>query len=80
MKISLFKRSMAYLLDVVPIFFVLMVLNSLFVGEMLKNPYPNYDVEYEIYQENVDTYYDSLDDYNQELLDEVITQTEFHAS
>ena len=77
MNVSLFKKSMAYLLDITPIFFALMILNTLFVGEMLKDPYPNYDAEYEVYQENVDAYYVTLEIYTKELDDEVITQTIF---
>jgi len=77
MRVSLFKKTMAYLLDAMPIFFALMVLNSLFVGEMLKNPYPDYDANYEVYQLNVDDYYATLDLYYQDLEAEIITQDEY---
>jgi len=77
MRVSLFKKSMAYLLDAMPIFFTLMVLNSLFVGELLKGPYPDYDVNYEIYQENVDDYYATLEIYYADLEDEIITQEDY---
>ena len=77
MRVSLFKKSMAYLLDAMPIFFTLMVLNSLFVGELLKDPYPDYDVNYEIYQENVDDYYATLEIYYADLEDEIITQEDY---
>ncbi len=79
MRVSLFKKTMAYLLDAMPIFFILMVLNSLFVAELLKNPYPDYDENYEVYQQNVDDYYGTLDLYYQDLEDEIITQAEYDA-
>ena len=77
MRVSLFKKTMAYLLDVMPIFFILMVLNSLFVGEMLKNPYPDYDENYEVYQQNVDDYYETLGLYYDDLEAEIITQDDY---
>ena len=77
MRVSLFKKVMAYLLDAMPIFFTLMVLNSLFVGEMLKDSYPDYDANYEVYQQNVDEYYIELDLYYQDLEGEIITQDEY---
>lgn len=80
MRVSLFKKMMAYLLDAMPIFFTLMILNSLFVGELLKSPYPDYDANYEVYQQNVDDYYDTIDVYYQDLEDEIITQDEYDTS
>lgn len=80
MRVSLFKKMMAYLLDAMPIFFTLMILNSLFVGELIKSPYPDYDANYEVYQQNVDDYYDTIDVYYQELQDEIITQDEYDTS
>ena len=77
MRVSLFKKIMAYLLDAMPIFFVLMILNSLFVGELLKDSYPNYDTNYEVYQQNVDEYYIVLELYYQDLENEIITQYEY---
>jgi hypothetical protein len=77
MRVSLFKKIMAYLLDAMPIFLLLMVLNTLFVAEILKNPYTDYDANYEVYQENVDDYYNTLDIYYQDLENEVITQDEY---
>ena len=77
MRVSLFKKIMAYLLDVMPIFFILIVLNSLFVGELLKNPYPDYDANYEVYQQNVDDYYTTIDLYYLDLENEIITQSEY---
>ncbi len=77
MRVSLFKKIMAYLLDAMPIFFTLMVLNSLFVGELLKNPYPDYDANYDIYQQNVDDYYATIDLYYLDLENEIITQAEY---
>ncbi len=77
MRVSLFKKIMAYFLDAMPIFFILMILNSLFVGEMLKNPFPDYDVNYEVYQENVDSYYETVDLYAQDLENEIICQDDY---
>lgn len=77
MRVSLFKKIMAYLLDAMPIFLLLMVLNTLFVADLLKNPYPDYDANYEIYQQNVDEYYSTIDVYILDLENEVITQDEY---
>lgn len=68
---------MAYLLDAMPIFLILMILNTLFVGELLKKPYTNYDENYDIYQENVDDYYDEIDVFAADLEAEIITQGEY---
>jgi len=77
MRVSLFKKIMAYLLDAMPILMLLMVLNTLFVAEILKNPYTDYDEKYEVYQQNVDEYYNTIDLYYQDLEDETITQEEY---
>jgi len=77
MRVSLIKKIMAYLIDAMPIFLLLMILNTLFVAEILKNPYENYDANYEVYQQNVDEYYDTIDLYFQDLEDEIITQEEY---
>lgn len=79
MKTSIFKKSMAYLVDAVPIFFILMIMNTLFVGELLKNPYSDYDANYEAYQENVNVYYETLGLYNDGLEAEEITQEEYNS-
>lgn len=79
MRVSLFKKIMAYFLDAMPIFFILMVLNTLFVSEILKNPYQDYDANYEVYQENLDDYYSTINIYYQELEEEIITQDEYDA-
>lgn len=77
MRVSIFKKIMAYLLDAMPIFMLLMILNTLFVAELLKNPYSDYDAKYEVYQENVDEYYSEIDIYFQDLENEDITQEEY---
>ena len=77
MRVSLIKKIMAYLIDAMPIFLLLMILNTLFVAEILKNPYENYDANYEVYQQNVDEYYNTIDLYFQDLEDETITQEEY---
>jgi len=77
MRVSLIKKIMAYLIDAMPIFLLLMILNTLFVAEILKNPYENYDANYEVYQQNVDEYYNTIDLYFQDLEDEIITQEEY---
>lgn len=77
MNVSIFKKTLAFLLDAIPIFFILGVLLSLFVGDLLKEQYTDYDNKTAIYQENVDEYYATLDIYYQDLLDEVITQDDY---
>ncbi len=74
MKVSFYKKVLSYLLDVIPILFVLNILLIMFVGDMLKNPYPDFEQDVAVYRENVDIYYDTLDGYYQDLVDEVITE------
>lgn len=78
MKVSIFKKTLAYLADAIPILFILGILLTLFVGDILKDPYPDYDNKVAIYQENVDAYYVTLDTYYQDLIDEVITEDAYN--
>ena len=77
MNVSIFKKTLAFLLDAIPILFILGVLLSLFVGDMLKESHEDYDNKVAIYQENVDAYYAALDVHYQDLLDEIITQDDY---
>ena len=77
MRVSFFKRSLAFLLDAMPILFTLGLLLNLFVGGILKDQYINYEEKIAVYQENVDAYYATLDIYYQDLVDEVITQEDY---
>ena len=67
MRIGFFRRITAFLLDAVPIMLILSLLLSLFVGTLLKSPYPNYDHKVAIYQENMDNYYSTLNIYKNRL-------------
>ena len=77
MRIGFFRRITAFLLDAMPIFMILGLLLSLFVGDLLKSPYPNYDHKVAIYQENMDEYYDTLNIYKIQLDDEELTLEEY---
>lgn len=63
MRVGFFRRLAAYLLDAMPIFLILSILLSLFVGDLLKSSYPDYDHKVEIYNTNMDDYYDTLNIY-----------------
>ena len=77
MRIGFFRRVTAFLLDAMPIFMILGLLLSLFVGDLLKSPYPNYDHKVAIYQENMDEYYDTLNIYKTRLDAEELTLEEY---
>jgi uncharacterized RDD family membrane protein YckC len=77
MRIGFFRRITAFLLDAMPIFMILSLLLSLFVGDLLKSPYPNYDHKVAIYQENMDEYYDTLNTYKIQLDAEELTLEEY---
>ncbi len=79
MKIGFFRRITAFFLDAMPILLILSLLLNLFVGDILKSPYPNYDHNVEVYQENLDDYYDTLNVYNNQLESNQITQEEYDA-
>ena len=72
MRVGFFRRISAFLLDIMPILLILSLSLSLFVGDLLKSSYPNYDHKVAIYQENMDEYYDTLNEYKNQLdLDEI---------
>jgi len=79
MRIGFFRRTTAFLLDAMPIMLVLSLLLSLFVGNLLKSPYQDYDHKVAIYQENMDAYYDTLNIYKNQLDAELITLDEYDA-
>jgi len=77
MRIGFFRRLSAFLLDAMPIMLILSLLLSLFVGDLLKSPYPDYDHKVEVYNENMDEYYNTLNIYKAQLEDEEITLEEY---
>ncbi len=79
MRIGFFRRTTAFLLDAMPILLILSLLLSLFVGDLLKSPYQNYDHNVEIYQKNMDDYYETLNLYKNQLDSNIITLDEYDA-
>lgn len=77
MRIGFFRRLSAFLLDAMPIMLILSLLLSLFVGDLLKSSYPNYDHKVEIYNTNMDDYYDTLNIYKEQLDSEDLTLEEY---
>jgi len=75
MRVGFFRRLAAFLVDSMPIILTLSILLSLFVGDLLKSDYPNYDENFAIYQVNLDDYYTSLTDLgSQRDLDQITTE------
>jgi len=56
---------------------ILSLLLSFFVGDLLKNQFENFDEISDQYSINVEEYYATLETYNTDLANQVITQTEF---
>ncbi|MCK5761291.1 MAG: RDD family protein [Candidatus Izimaplasma sp.] len=77
MRVGFFRRIAAFLLDAMPIILILSLLLSLFVGDLLKSSYPNYDHKVAIYQENMDEYYETLNIYKTRLDLEELTTEEY---
>jgi len=77
MRVGFFRRLAAFFLDSMPIVMILALLLSLFVGDLLKSPYPNYDHKVSIYQENMDVYYETLATYKTQLDAELLTLIEY---
>ncbi len=76
MRVGFFSRIAALLLDAMPFILILSLFLSLFVGDLLKSSYPNYDHKISIYQENMDEYYETLNVYKVQLDSEEITLEE----
>lgn len=74
MRIGVFKRIASYLLDAIPIIFVLGLLFSLFVGSMMEPD--NYDSVLAVYEENQTEYFDTLDGYYEDYDNGLITEEE----
>ena len=79
MRVGFFRRLTAFLLDAMPIIMILSLLLSLFVGDLLKSSYPDYDHKTSIYQENMDNYYDTLNTYKTQLDAELLEIEEYEA-
>ena len=79
MRVGFFRRLTAFLLDAMPIIMILSLLLSLFVGDLLKSSYPDYDHKISIYQENMDNYYDTLNTYKTQLDAELLEIEEYEA-
>ena len=79
MRVGLFRRGISFILDISPIFLVLSLLFSLFVGDMLQSRYDNFDRVQTLYQENRDEYFETADGYREDLNNEVITTAEYEA-
>lgn len=77
MRVGVFRRFASFFLDAMPILLVLGLLLNLFVGDILKSQYPNYDEIAATYQENINDYYLTLDQYLLDLNEETITQEQY---
>jgi len=77
MRIGFFRRLAAFLVDTMPMILILSLFLTLFVGDLLKEKYPNYDNDFEIYQENLDVYYTSLAYLGKQRDIETITDEEY---
>ncbi len=78
MRVGFFKRLASFLLDAMPIFFILSLSLTLFVGDMIKSQYPDYDSKAALYQENLDEFSEMLDAYKLQLDENEITIEEYN--
>ena len=72
MRIGLFRRIASYLMDAIPIIFVLSILFSLFVGNLLQPD--NYDDIKAEYEQNQEVYFDTLEGYYDQFDEGLITE------
>ena len=77
MRIGLFRRIASYLLDVIPIFFLLGLLFSLLVSSMLQPD--NYDSVMAIYEINQSEYFDTLEGYYDDFDNGLILEEELQS-
>lgn len=77
MRVGFLRRAGAFFIDAIPIIMILSLLLSFFVGDLLKNQFENFDEISDQYSANVEEYYATLETYNTDLANGVITQTEF---
>ena len=77
MRVGLFRRLAAFLLDAMPMMLILSLLLSFLVGDLIKSEYPDFDNKVAIYQENMDEYYDILNVYKNRLDTDELTIEEY---
>jgi uncharacterized membrane protein len=76
MRVGLFRRIGSYVLDAIPIFFLLSLLFTLFIGEILKPD--NYDVLYDEYQVINEEYTERIGVFETQYENGEITEDEFY--
>ncbi|MBN2605038.1 MAG: RDD family protein [Bacilli bacterium] len=77
MRVGFFRRAGAFFIDSIPIIMLLSLLLSFFVGDLLKAQFENFDQISDEYTINVEEYYATLEGYNSDLENEIITQAEY---
>ena len=77
MRLSLSRRIVSYFIDAMPIFTVVILMHSLFVGAIITNSIENYDQLAETYYANSDVLADQVAQLRTDLTNELITETQY---
>lgn len=75
MRVGLFKRVWAFLLDIIPIFFIISLAFNLFAGDLLKPQ--NFDSVEQEYQEHMADFSDVMQPYIDQYDDGLITEEDY---
>ena len=77
MRLSLSRRIVSYVIDAIPIFLIVVSLQSLFVGDLIKSRFENYDELAESYYTNLDIFDDQVALLREELELNIINELEY---
>ena len=77
MRANLSRRIVSYMVDALPILFIVIGMHSLFVGTIITNSIENYDELVATYDANTEILQDELAALRTELDDELITEDEY---
>lgn len=77
MRLSLSRRIVAYFVDAMPILLLVVSMQSLFVGDLIKSQFENYDEQAATYNENFDLYDQRIRDLQSDVDDGIITEDQY---
>ena len=77
MRIGFFKRASSYLLDIVPLFLLVVATFTWFAGDIIKSQIDNFDHLEEVYIENLEIYNNTINPIYQDYVDGHITYEDY---
>ena len=79
MRIGFFKRATSYLIDIVPLFLLVVASFTWFAGDIIKSQIDNFDHLEAAYVANLDTYNATIEPLYQDFNDGIITYEEYES-